>query len=74
MSNPETAESADSPVEESLHRPLARLLNIACRENASDTPDFILAQFMLQCLIAFEQASNERRAWHGEERAEVKTG
>jgi len=39
------------------------LINTYTLENVSDTPDFILAQLMIQCLEAFEQAANERDEW-----------
>lgn len=42
---------------------LRTLLNSESRENKSNTPDFILAEFMMKCLGAFEEASNEREAW-----------
>ena len=34
-------------------------------ENRSNTPDFILAEYMLACLRAFEKASNDRQQWYG---------
>lgn len=44
---------------------LAALLNRHSRENASNTPDFILAEYMLTCLAAFEHASRKRETWFG---------
>jgi hypothetical protein len=44
---------------------LTTLLNSFSRENESNTPDFILANFMLSCLVAFEKASNQRENWYG---------
>lgn len=44
---------------------LAAILNRCSRENASNTPDFILAEYMLSCLTAFEKASVRREAWYG---------
>ncbi len=38
-------------------------INKASRENASNTPDFILAEFLLGCLTAFENATNARTNW-----------
>lgn len=43
---------------------LTALLNKHCRENASNTPDFILAEFMLTSLAAFEHASRSREKWY----------
>jgi hypothetical protein len=48
-----------------LQKELESVLNKASRENESNTPDFILAEFMLRCLIAFESASKQREAWYG---------
>ncbi len=46
---------------------LESLINKESRENDSDTPDFILAKFLLDCLGAFELASNRREVWYGVE-------
>jgi hypothetical protein len=34
-------------------------------ENGSNTPDFILANYLVDCLRAFERASNQREHWYG---------
>lgn len=44
---------------------LTALINRHCQENGSDTPDFILAQFMESCLRVFETAVQQRETWHG---------
>lgn len=44
---------------------LASLLNRHCQENSSDTPDFILAEYMLACLRAWNQGVQKRDKWHG---------
>jgi len=44
---------------------LCAVVNTYSRENASNTPDFILANFMEQCLVAFEEASRKREDWYG---------
>ena len=41
------------------------LLNRASRENASNTPDFILAQYLMGCLESFETAVQQRETWYG---------
>lgn len=48
-----------------LTKRLEQILNEYSRENKSNTPDFILAQFMMGCLRSFEAATNERDKWHG---------
>lgn len=40
-------------------------LNRASAENASNTPDFILADFLMGCLAAFDQATKARDNWYG---------
>jgi len=44
---------------------LKELLNCESEENQSDTPDWILAWYMLSCLDAFNRAVREREAWYG---------
>lgn len=44
---------------------LANLLNVESREADSNTPDFILGEFLDACLGAFEVASNKREVWYG---------
>lgn len=44
---------------------LRKLLNRHSMENRSNTPDYILAAFMLKCLNAFDDAIVTRTAWYG---------
>jgi hypothetical protein len=44
---------------------LASLLNRHSAENDSDTPDWILARFMLRCLSSWNSAMRERKRCHG---------
>ena len=55
------------PVEEtpSLEREIASVLNKYSAENESNTPDFILAEYLMACLTAFNTASNSRQAFYG---------
>ena len=46
-----------------LELELSQLLNKYSIENGSDTPDFILAPYMLACLRAFDEASIKRAKW-----------
>lgn len=48
-----------------LESELSNLINIVCREQDSNTPDFLLAEFMMKCLDAFELISNKREVWYG---------
>lgn len=42
-------------------------INTASMENGSDTPDFILAEYLTDCLAAFDKATVARRRWHSAE-------
>lgn len=44
---------------------LTKLLNKYSMENGSNTPDFILASFLVDCLKAFNHGSNSRETWYG---------
>jgi hypothetical protein len=48
-----------------LEDTIRNALNCASRENASDTPDFVLAQYLMDCLKAFEAATTARERWYG---------
>ncbi len=48
-----------------LEKKLADLINCVSRENDSNTPDFLLSEFMMKCLCAFELVSNRREVWYG---------
>jgi hypothetical protein len=43
---------------------IREVINRHSREIVSDTPDFILAQFINATLEAFEQTTNTRREWY----------
>jgi hypothetical protein len=53
----------------SFHDELRDLINRHSRENASDTPDFILATYLEACLRAFDAAVLVRDAWYGKEKS-----
>ena len=44
---------------------LQSLLNQCCKENGSNTPDFILAEYLRACLDAFDAAVTKRSDWYG---------
>lgn len=44
---------------------LRSLINRHSRENSSDTPDWILAAYIEQALLAFESATRKRDLWYG---------
>ena len=44
---------------------LTRLINKHSMENNSNTPDYILAQYIHGCLLIFERAIQQRENWYG---------
>jgi hypothetical protein len=44
---------------------LQHLINRFSKENDSNTPDFILAEYLSDCLAAFNTATQLRETWHG---------
>lgn len=46
---------------------LESLINAHSQENGSDTPDFILAQYLLGCLAVFNDVVKRREKWYGRE-------
>lgn len=57
--------SNDQTKNESLRREIERVLNQHSAENGSNTPDFILARYLLDCLRAFDLATDQREHWYG---------
>lgn len=49
----------------SLRSEIKRALNRASAENGSDTPDHILADYLIACLDAFDATTHARSAWYG---------
>lgn len=49
---------------DTLEKEIECLINKCSREQDSNTPDFILAEYLMACLSAFEVASNRREVWY----------
>ena len=49
---------------EEFEKELAALINKYSLENLSDTPDFILASFMVQAMLNFNHELNARARWY----------
>lgn len=49
----------------SLEGKIRDVLNCHSAENDSNTPDFILAQYLVACLSAFNYAVRKRESWYG---------
>jgi hypothetical protein len=49
----------------SIEHELTQLLNKYNQDNVSSSPDWLLAQFLLSCLAAFNIAVQQRETWYG---------
>lgn len=52
-------------MENDLRTRIQDQINCCSAENGSNTPDFILAAYLVNCLHAFDVAVNARESWHG---------
>lgn len=48
-----------------LRERIEHAINVTSSENGSNTPDFILAEYLVDCLAAFDKATNRRDEWKG---------
>lgn len=48
-----------------LELSIREAINKACSENDSNTPDYILAEYLSSCLDAFNHATRQRDSWYG---------
>ena len=55
----------------SYRKELETLINKQSLENVSNTPDFILAEYLETCLKAFDYAVLQRTSWHRKEKEEL---
>ncbi len=49
-----------------FRKDLCNLINFHSQENSSDTPDFILAEYLIGCLDAFDRATRDRTKFYGD--------
>jgi len=52
---------------------LTDLINKHSKENESDTPDFILAQYLIDCMRVFNSTMDSREKWYGRHQERRKT-
>lgn len=52
-------------METTFEKELEELINRHSQEKGSDTPDFILAQYLIGCLKNFNATVHERERWYG---------
>lgn len=48
-----------------FEKELEQLINKHSMESGSDTPDFLLAEYLRSCLVAFNIAITKRDLWYG---------
>lgn len=56
-----------------IEREFAEVINKNSLENGSDTPDYILAEYLVNCLDAFNRATKERKRHFGHKAERVIT-
>jgi hypothetical protein len=56
-------DNQDQPL--TFERELESLINKYGMERGSDTPDFLIAEYMSNCLIAYQQVVTKRDKWFG---------
>jgi hypothetical protein len=64
-----TMESDAPPL--TFARELESLVNRYSQENASNTPDFILAEYLMLCLAAWNHGVTRREQWYGREPKQI---
>jgi hypothetical protein len=50
---------------DSFEKELEFLLNKYSRENDSNTPDFVLAKYLVNCLHTWNDSVSAREVWYG---------
>lgn len=55
-----------------FRKELTQLINQHSKENGSDTPDYILADYLESCLVIFDTAIRNRDRWHDEKKTDTK--
>lgn len=57
----------EAPIAEplSFEKELQQVINKHSQENASNTPDYILAEYLVNCLKAYNCATQTREKWYG---------
>lgn len=53
---------------DSLAEEIRQVLNRASRENESNTPDYLLAEYLMSCLEAGENLIVSRDSWYNDRR------
>lgn len=53
------------PAPRNFQEHLEHIINYYSQENGSDTPDFILAQYLNECLGVWNKNMQRREEWYG---------
>ena len=53
------------PPDAGFRKDVERIINRYSQENGNDTPDFILAEYLTDCLATFDKAVKRRAQWYG---------
>jgi hypothetical protein len=51
--------------EDKAKKELAEVINRNSLENLSNTPDWVLADYLFECLCSFSSATRQRDNWYG---------
>lgn len=51
--------------DETLKRDLSKIMNIYGIDTECSTPDYILAEYLIDCLKSYKKLDNANRTWHG---------
>lgn len=57
--------SVCGPPPTTLHERISQAINATSSENGSNTPDFILAEYLVRCLGVFNATIKQRAEWYG---------
>ncbi len=57
--------SQEKTQDREFRQEIQHLINRRCMENGSNTPDFILAEYLQGCLDTFDKAVMAREKWYG---------
>ena len=52
-------------IDPTFEEALQRIINQYSKENGSNTPDFLLARYLNNCLLVFNSMIQAREAWYG---------
>lgn len=60
-----TTQPQAEPAASDFRKALEHAINRHSMENGSNSPDFLLAEYLVDCLAAFDKVVTRREAWYG---------